>query len=133
MILCDTNILIEIYRNNAAVSSVVEKAGYNNIAISDVTRAELFYGVRNKTELKMIRENLEQLQVLPVNTTISQMAVNLVEQFCLSHKLDWEDAQIAATAIFHNIELYTLNLKDFSFIPDLQILRYSYISRFGRG
>jgi predicted nucleic acid-binding protein len=123
MILCDTNILIEIYRNNAVVSAVVEKAGYENIAISDVTRAELFFGVRNKTELKMIRENLEQLHVLPVNTTISQMAVDLVEQFCLSHKLDWEDAQIAATAIFHNIELYTLNLKDFSFIPDLKILK----------
>jgi predicted nucleic acid-binding protein len=122
MILCDTNILIEIYRNNAAVSAVVEKAGYENIAVSDVTRAELFYGARDKTELKMIRENLEQLHVLPVNTTISQMAVELVEKFCLSHKLDWEDAQIAATAIFHNIKLYTLNLKDFSFLPELKIL-----------
>jgi predicted nucleic acid-binding protein len=121
MILCDTNILIEIYRNNAAVSSVVEKIGYDNVAISDVTRAELFYGARNKAELKMIREDMEQLQTLPVNATISQMAVNLVEQFCLSHKLDWEDAQIAATAIFHDIELYTLNLKDFSFVPDLKI------------
>jgi predicted nucleic acid-binding protein len=31
MLLCDTNILIEIYRNNAGVSAVVEKAGYDNI------------------------------------------------------------------------------------------------------
>jgi predicted nucleic acid-binding protein len=124
MILCDTNILIEIYRNNATVSAIVERAGHDNIAISDVTRAELFYGARNKTELKKIKENLEQLQVIPVNTTISQMAVDLVAQFCLSHKLDWEDAQIAATAIFHNIELYTLNLKDFSFIPGLRILKF---------
>jgi predicted nucleic acid-binding protein len=123
MILCDTNILIEIYRNNTAVSSIVEMAGYDNIAISDVTRAELFYGARNKAELKKIRENVEQLQVFPVNTTISQMAVDLIEQFCLSHKLDWEDAQIAATAIFYDIELYTLNLKDFSFIPGLKILK----------
>ena len=121
MILCDTNILIEIYRNNAGVLATVEKAGYDNIAISDVTRAELFYGARNKAELKKIREDMEQLQVLPVNITISQMAVALVEQFCLSHKLDWEDAQIAATAIFYNIELYTLNLKDFSFVPGLKI------------
>jgi predicted nucleic acid-binding protein len=125
MILCDTNILIEIYRNNAAISSIVEKIGYDNIAISDVTRAELFYGARNKAELKMIRENLEQLQILPVNTSISQIAVDLVEQFCLSHKLDWEDAQIAATAIFYNMELYTLNLKDFSFVPDLKILKHA--------
>jgi predicted nucleic acid-binding protein len=40
------------------------------------------------------------------------MAVALVEQYCLSHKLDLEDALIAATAIVNDIKLYTLNTKE---------------------
>jgi predicted nucleic acid-binding protein len=49
------------------------------------------------------------------------MAVALVEQYCLSHKLDLEDALIAATAIVNDIKLYTLNTKDFIFIPSIQL------------
>jgi predicted nucleic acid-binding protein len=51
------------------------------------------------------------------------MAVNLVEQYCLSHKIDLEDALIASTAILHCVELYTLNIKDFVFIPDIKLYR----------
>jgi predicted nucleic acid-binding protein len=49
------------------------------------------------------------------------MAVNLVKTYCLSHKLELADALIAATAIHHNVELYTLNRKDFVFIPNLKL------------
>ena len=49
------------------------------------------------------------------------MAVNMVKQYCLSHTLDIDDALIAATAIYHNIELFTLNTKDFKFIPNLKL------------
>jgi predicted nucleic acid-binding protein len=48
MILCDTNILIEIYRNNSAIDAIVDTIGYKNIAISDVTRTEILAGARNK-------------------------------------------------------------------------------------
>ena len=42
-------------------------------------------------------------------------------QYSLSHKLTIPDALIAATALTHNISLYTLNLKDFRFIQGLNI------------
>jgi len=48
MILIDTNILIEIYRNNTSIIETVKKIGQDNIAISDITCAEMFYGARNK-------------------------------------------------------------------------------------
>jgi tRNA(fMet)-specific endonuclease VapC len=54
MILIDTNILIEIYKNNASIIDIVKEIGQNNIAISDITCAELFYGARNKRELQVI-------------------------------------------------------------------------------
>ena len=37
----------------------------------------------------------------------------------LSYKLSVPDALIAATALSQDIPLYTLNLKDFQFIPGL--------------
>jgi predicted nucleic acid-binding protein len=125
MILCDTNIFIEIFRNNSVIQSVLEYIGYENIVISDVSRAELFYGARNKTELQAICNDLNKLPALPIQPDISRLAVDLVERYCLSHKLDIEDALIAATAIHNNIELYTLNLKDFIFLPDIRIYQSS--------
>ncbi|MDR3268929.1 MAG: PIN domain-containing protein [Tannerella sp.] len=92
MILFDTNILIEIYRNNPVIVALSGKIGHENIVISDVTRAELFYGARNKVELQAIRRNVNKLPVLHIQSEISEMAVNLVEKYWLSHKLDIEDA-----------------------------------------
>ena len=121
MLLCDTNIFIEVYRRNMAICAELEKIGHENIAVSDITRGELFYGALNKAELKLIKNDLDNVIVLPVNVEISEMAVNLVEKYCLSHKLDIVDALIAATAIYYNTELFTLNAKDFKFIPNLKL------------
>ena len=79
MILCDTNIFIEIYRGNADIIKVAKAIGQHNIALSDVTSAELLYGARNKKELQTIRKDLNKLTMLPIETTISAMAVELVE------------------------------------------------------
>jgi len=83
MILCDTNIFIEIYRRNDKVRTVLlEKIGYENIVISDVTRAELFYGAINKAELQMIRKDISRIPILHIDPYISKMAVDIVEKFC---------------------------------------------------
>lgn len=52
MILCDTNILIEIYKGNTFIIDTVKKIGQEKIAVSDVTTAELYFGARNKEELR---------------------------------------------------------------------------------
>jgi predicted nucleic acid-binding protein len=119
MTLLDTNILIEIYRDNVAIASIVDTM--QEIAICDVVRAELFFGARNKCDLQAISADLEGLTVLSILPQISDMAVNLVKTYCLSHKLEFADALIAATAIIHNAELFTLNRKDFAYIPHLKL------------
>lgn len=121
MILCDTNIFIEIYRDGLDIIQTVKSIGQHNIAVSDVTCAELLYGARNKKELQTIRKDLNKLTVLPIDTDVSTMAVELVEKYALSHKLSLPDALIASTAIIHNIELYTLNLKDFRFLDKVKL------------
>ena len=119
MILLDTNIFIEIYRDNATVATVINNM--QEIAVCDVVRAELFYGARNKRELQEISADMEGLTVLPILPQISEMAVNFVKTYCLSHKLELADALIAATAVYHNIELCTLNVRDFVFIPNIKL------------
>ena len=119
MILIDTNIFIEIYRDNTAIATIVDNLP--EIAVCDVVRAELFYGARNKHDLQEIITDLEGLPILSLSPQISEMAVNFVKTYCLSHKLEFADALIAATAILHNVELYTLNRKDFVFIPNLKL------------
>jgi predicted nucleic acid-binding protein len=119
MTLLDTNILIEIFRDNFGIASIVDDM--QEIAVCDVVRAELFYGARNKRDLQEISADLEGLTVLSLLPQISEMAVNLVKTYCLSYKLEFADALIAATAIFHNVELFTLNRKDFTYIPNLKL------------
>ena len=127
MILCDTNIFIEIYKGNDLIIDIFKKIGQYNVAISDVSCAELLYGARNKKELNLIRKDLDKLIVLPISSTISTYAVKLVEKFSLSHNLNLPDALIASTVIVHDIELYTLNLKDFRFLNDISLFNTSKI------
>jgi len=127
MVLCDTNIFIEIYKGNSLIIENFKIIGQDNVAISDVSCAELLYGARNKKELNLIRKDIDKLIVLPISSSISTRAVKLVEEFSLSHNLNLPDALIASTAIIHHIELYTLNLKDFKFLKDITLFSTSNI------
>jgi len=121
MIICDTNIFIEIFRKNFFIRSELDKIGHENIAVSDVVKAELFFGAKDKNELQGITKSIKTFCILNIQPEISRMAVDFVESYCLSQKLALPDALIAATAIYHNIELFTLNTKDFKFIPNLKL------------
>ena len=123
MILCDTNIFIEVSRNNETIDEILNDIGFQNIVVSDITCIELFFGALNKRELQTLQKTLSAFTALPVDTDISALAVELVVQYCLSHKLNLPDALIAATAIVNHTELYTLNAKDFAFIPQLRLFR----------
>jgi predicted nucleic acid-binding protein len=121
MILCDTNILIEFYKGHTGVISTLNAIGVDNLAVSVVTVGELYYGARDRRELRKLKKNLSLLQQLPVNDEISELFITLLEKYSLSHKLSLPDALIAATAIRHSIPLYTLNVKDFRFIEGLSL------------
>jgi predicted nucleic acid-binding protein len=121
MILCDTNILIELYKNNAQVVQVLRQIGSENLAISVVSVAELYFGALNKNELRKIKAHLNLLHQIPVDNAVSHTFLGLMESYTLSHQLTIPDAFIAALAIEHDMPLYTLNLKDFRFIETLQL------------
>ncbi len=121
MIVCDTNILIEFYKKTPNIVQELHAIGYQQLAISAITQAELYFGALDKAELRKIKTHLSLLTVLPVTNSISGRFIELMETYCLSHKLSLPDAMIAATSFIHQHELYTLNRKDFHFITGISL------------
>lgn len=119
MILCDTNVLIELFKNNATIISTLKRITQKQIAISVITEAELYFGAFNKNELRAIQKNLLSISIIPVTANISNRFIGLMEQYSLSHNITIPDAIIAATALEMNYKLFTLNTKDFQFIDEL--------------
>ena len=56
-----------------------------------------------------------------MNESISELFFDIVNKYALSHAHGIPDSIIAATALYFDMELFTFNLKDFSFIPNLKI------------
>ncbi len=121
MILCDTNVLIEFYKDNEDVSNVLRAIGLPDLAVSVITIGELYFGARDKQELLKMKKHLAGLHQIPVDVGISGRYLSLLESYALSHRLSIPDALIAATALRHNLKLYTLNLKDFRYIEGLTL------------
>jgi predicted nucleic acid-binding protein len=119
IVLCDTNIIIELLKGTPEVVYNIERIGIDSIYISSITAGELYFGALNKNELVKIRKHIESVVHIPLNESISDIFVTLMIKYSLSHKLSIPDAIIAATAIFYEIELYTFNLKDFRYIEDI--------------
>ena len=119
MILCDTNILIDLYRGNQKIVSSLKQIGEENIAISDITTAEIFFAARDRKDLIFLEKQLQQIAKLAVNESISKLAVEFIIKYSLSDRLSLADAFIASTAIQYDFPLFTL--KDFRYIDGLQL------------
>ncbi len=121
MILCDTNILISFFISRQDTIDELEKIGHNNVLLPATTVMELYRGASNKKELNLMKKRIKYYDVLHANRTVSKMAVDFIDKYHLSHGLQIPDAMIAASALIFDLELFTYNLKDFSFIPELKL------------
>jgi predicted nucleic acid-binding protein len=95
--------------------------GLSDLAVSVITNGELLYGARDKNELARLQKHLSRLNQIALDADISDKFLELLERYALSHRLTVPDALIAATAIAHHLSLYTLNLRDFRYISELQL------------
>lgn len=121
IVLCDTDVMIEFYRGNLEIVAELKKIGQRNIALSYITVGELIYGAFNKRDLTKLKKSIEHLVLLDIDTKTCTTFVNLISTYALSHRLALPDGFIAATAITNDVELFTLNKKDFRFIEGLKL------------
>jgi len=119
MVLCDTNIFINAFNGRADTIGQLGKIGLADIVLSSITVMELYQGMGNKAELAQMKKKIKYYDVIQIDEVISQKAIEFIESYKLSHGLQIPDAIIGATAVVHQIPLYTYNLKDFDFLPGI--------------
>jgi predicted nucleic acid-binding protein len=119
--LIDTDVLIWLTRGHIGAATRLQNI--NQWRISAVTYIELIQGARNKQELTRIKKGLalNNTEILPINTAISNHATKLVEAYALSHSLQLADALIAATALENDLTILTANNKHFSAVKTLKL------------
>ena len=121
VVLCDTNILIDFSKRKPDVVQQLKSIGTENVVVSVISAGEFMFGALNKTDLAKIVKGLNAIKIIHVDEVISGKGLELVQRYGLSHTLAVPDAFIAATALVHNLPLYTLNRKDFRFIDGLRL------------
>ncbi|MCP9769779.1 type II toxin-antitoxin system VapC family toxin [Lacihabitans sp. LS3-19] len=114
-----------MYRSNQYITKIAKNIGSDNFAISDVTIAELLYGARNQQELKTLRKDLNNINSIRINELISELSIQLIDKYSLSHNLNLPDSLIAATSILNEMEFFTLNIKDFKFIEGIKLYQFT--------
>ncbi len=125
VVLVDTDILIDAGRKiQEAVAFLQQAEEEASLAVSAVTKMELLVGCRNKTELRVVEQFLTRFQLIKLDETITDTALDLLQQYRLSHGLLIPDALIAATAMSLNAGLTSKNQKDYRFIAGLNLLEY---------
>jgi predicted nucleic acid-binding protein len=120
-VIFDTDVLIWFFRGAGNAKDLIESE--SSPAISIVSLMELIQGVKSLTNLKAIRQFFPTygFRVIPINESISHLAVTLMEEHSLSHGLQLADALIAATARETGSILATGNVRHFRTIPRLEL------------
>lgn len=123
MILCDSDILIEIFdRNNQKIIDLLLGYDANQLCISSISFSEIIFGAKNKKHQNNLLRALNKFILIDITLPIDTLHRQLILDYSMSHKLKIQDAMIAASAIWYGIPLLTLNKKDFSFIKELQLI-----------
>lgn len=125
-VICDTDVIIDYWNSNSQryvdSRNVLDNIiGVENIVISTITKMELIIGAKNKSELSKIIKNSQNFEVSSINSDISTLAIQLLQDYNLSYGLVLPDALIAATAIITQFPLYTYNLKDYKYIDGIEL------------
>jgi predicted nucleic acid-binding protein len=114
-LLIDSDILIEVSRGrDGATLKKWDELSRGNGALfcSPVTVAELGHGSR-PSEHKILDALFAVVQCVPIDKEIAKRAGEYLRQFHKSHSVELGDAFIAATAVLHNLVLWTRNHKHY--------------------
>jgi predicted nucleic acid-binding protein len=120
-IICDTNVFIKLFSGDEIVISELSKIGNSRILMPSISVMELYIGMANKIELQQMKKKIKHFNVVHLNEKASQKSTELIADYRLSHGLMIPDALIGAMALTYNLELYTYNLKDFRFMPNIKL------------
>ena len=110
-----------VFRGDAKAAREVERAEGRMVSV--VTVMELYQGARSRQEIRSINEFLrrQEFAIVPLQESIGDTAVSLIEEYAMSHGLQLADALIASTARHFRQPLVTGNARHFRSIPRLEL------------
>lgn len=115
--LLDTNICAYFFNGQFHLKEKIREIGFVNCVVSEITIAELKYGVAKSTKKDKNRQTLETFQsiieVLPIFPALDIYAAEKVRLKTKGKMLDDFGLLIGSTAIFNNLVLVTKNVSDF--------------------
>lgn len=116
-LLLDTDLLIDYLRGHAQATEYLEKLE-NPLAVSAITIAELYVGVR-QNEQAPLEKFLQLFEIIPLNAQIAQLGGSFRRDYGKSHGTGLVDALIAATAVIQHLQLVTLNLRHYPMLNNI--------------
>ena len=123
--LLDTNICIYFLKGQFDLHLKIKNVGEENCFISEITIAELKYGVEKSNQIEKNRAILEKFQnrftILPIFTALDVYAKEKARLKTKGKLLDDFDLLIGATAISNNLILATRNVSDFDRLDRITI------------
>lgn len=121
-LLLDTSILIQSQRGYSEIRELLVKYA-KRICTSRIVACEIILGSRDKLELASNKELLERIPIIDIDKEISRKTFYFIEKYTLKHKLYVADALILATAFVRKAKLWTLDLKHFATIKEIELFK----------
>lgn len=121
----DTDVFIWYFRGNTKAEKTLREI--DEITMSAITLMELIQGVKNKQELRLINKFLHAntIRVYYINEEINLRAIHLLEEHTLSDGMEWGDALIAATSLYHGDAILTANIKHYARLPNIELKKFT--------
>ena len=123
MIVCDTDIMVDILRGHPDALSWLRANSCETIAIPGLVVMELLQGCRNKTEQNLLNKTLKGYRLLWPSHEACDYALKFFSSHHLSQGIGIIDALIAETAVEANSYLHTFNQKHYLPHPKLQTIQ----------
>lgn len=123
--LLDTNICVHLLRGDFNVKEAIEKVGWENCSISEITVAELMYGAEcssHKEENKSVISDLcNHLRIIPISGCINEFARQKAILRKRGQLIEDSDLWIGVTSIVHNMAMVTENMSHLSRIEGISV------------
>ncbi len=124
LILCDTNVFFRLFRSDSQMVKELNVIGFDRLVLSSISILEIYFGMKKK-EKRKTKEKINKFNRQELNSEISLLAEHMMfEHYLLKPSLP--DCYIAATAVYLNAELFTLNRKHFEFYSQLKLYNPRY-------
>ncbi len=123
--LLDTNICIYYMKGLYNLDDKIEQIGSKNCYISEITLAELKFGIANSKKKKQNKDVLDnfinEIKIIPIYSSLDLYANEKTRLKNKGKIVDDFDLLIGVTSVSNNMVLVTNNLKHFERIKNIRI------------